>query len=94
MFGMQTARHLVKSCEAVAKGRQVEGSAAYLMHAEQELQHKCSVQSAEDWEHPEVLEAALRCAHNLLQEIWRCGSECCGRFAQICMPGSAASTLG
>ena len=59
---LQTARHLVKSCEAVVRGRQVEGSAAYLMHAEQELQQKCSVRSPQDWQNAEVLETALRYA--------------------------------
>lgn len=64
----------MKSCEAVAKGRKVEGSAAYLMHAERELEQKCSVESPKDWQEPRVLEAALRYAHNLLQqtaEAWQ-----------------------
>ncbi|KAK9826538.1 hypothetical protein WJX74_001334 [Apatococcus lobatus] len=60
VMSLQTARHLVKSQEAVAKGRRVEGSAAYLQRAEQELHRKCSVQAPQDWQTAEVLDAALR----------------------------------
>ncbi|KAK9847424.1 hypothetical protein WJX84_002360 [Apatococcus fuscideae] len=57
---LQTARHLLKSCEAAGSGKQVPGSAAYLTDAQQEITRKCSVGSHLDWRHSETLVTALR----------------------------------
>ena len=60
-WSMQTARHLLKSCEAAAAGKQIQGSAAYLTDTQSEMEQKCQVQSGTHWRAADVLLAALRC---------------------------------
>ena len=60
-WSMQTARHLLKSCEAAAAGKQIQGSAAYLTDTQSEMEQKCRVQSGTDWRAADVLLATLRC---------------------------------
>ncbi|KAK9833196.1 hypothetical protein WJX74_009804 [Apatococcus lobatus] len=57
---LQTARHLLKSCETATAGKAVHGSAAYLTASQQEKSGKCKVASAMDWRVTDVLVMALR----------------------------------
>ena len=60
LMWLQTARHLLKSCEAARGGKPVHGSAAYLMGSHKEKSQKCTVSSATDWRDTDVLVTALR----------------------------------
>ncbi|KAK9824680.1 hypothetical protein WJX72_012328 [[Myrmecia] bisecta] len=57
---LQTARYLLKNLLAVQSGKPAAGSAAYLQSAQQEMQSRCSLESAEGWLQAEPLLAAFR----------------------------------